>query len=172
MNLNGIRQIGQIFNSHGVRGEIKFEAQTGYPEDLIKLKELFLIKDDQRVAYDVLAIRQVKNHWLLKLKGIDDMDTAKSLKGYGLYCDEALLRPLEDDEFYLDDLYDSKVYSTEGEYLGIITDYFDNGEHGVCEVTDGEDTFMFPTTEEVMKDVVPGEKVVIFLLPNLRDLNK
>lgn len=100
------------------------------------------------------------------------MDTAKSLKGCGLYCKESLLRPLEEDEFYLNDLFDTEVYSTEGEYLGIVTDYFDNGEHGVCEVSDGDESFMFPTTQEILKDVVPGEKVVIFLVPNLRDLNK
>lgn len=172
MNLNGIRKVGQIFNSHGVHGELKFEALTSYPEDLLSLNELVIVKDEQQISYPVKKIRQVKNHWLVKLDGIDDMDTAKNLKGFGLYCKEDLLRPLGDDEFYLDDLFDLKVYSTEGEYLGVITDYFENGEHGVFEVTNGEESFLFPTTNEVMKEVVPGEKVIIFLLPNLRDLNK
>lgn len=172
MNLKGIRQIGEIFNSHGVRGEVKVASHTSYPEIFEEIEEVILIKGEKRITFPVTKTRPAKDHWLFKLEGIDDLDVAKGYRDFAIYVDENILKPLAEDEFLISDLMKAKVYSTEDEYLGVITDYFENGEHGICEVRDGKDIFLFPTTKEVLKEIFPEEKVIINLLPDLKELNQ
>ena len=172
MNLEGIRQIGKIFNSHGVKGEMKVAPYTSYPEIFHDLKEIFLIEGGERTAYRLESAREVKDHWLFRLEGVEDLDGAKRLRNVSIYAEEKELKPLAEDEFRVSDLMKNRVFSTDGEYLGVVENYFENGEHGICEVRDENGSFLFPTTKEVLKEIIPEEKIIIQLLPELRDLNR
>ena len=171
-DLEGIRQIGEIINSHGNKGELKVIPLTTDEEIFQKSENLTLIVDNQRQDVEVISARPVKNFWIIQISGINDIDSAKNIKNAGIFVNEDQLKPLADDEFYIDHLLNAKVYSTENEYLGTITNYFDAGPQGVCEVTDGDKILLFPTTQEVLKTIVPAEKVVVNLIPGLRELNR
>jgi len=172
MNLNNIRQIGKIFNSHGVQGELKVASYTSYPEIYATLDQVILIGKSTKKVYKVINTRPVKDHWLFRLEGVENMDQAKNLKDFDIYVSEDELIPLAEDEFLISDLINAEVYSTENKYLGKIDNYFDNGEHGICEVKmpDGK-IFLFPTTKEVLIDIEANSKVVINVLPELLELN-
>ncbi len=172
MDLEGIIQIGEIINSHGVKGEVKVIPLTDDQEIFSRVKQLILIGNEKRVKYTIINARQVKNYWLIQFDEITDMTSAKMLKKYGIFVEEESIRPLADDEFFIHDLLNSKVYSTENQYLGVITDYFEAGPQGVCEVTLDGDSFLFPTSQEVLKEVIPPGKVIIHLIPDLREINK
>lgn len=172
MNLEGIIQIGTIINSHGTKGELKVLPTTDDPDIFLELDELTIVEDNQKVNYSIINARETKKCWLLTLDQIADMDSAKKLKGKGLFTEEINIRPLEEDEFFVHDLLGSTVYSTEEELLGKITDYFEAGSQGVCEVTTETGSFLFPTSAEILKEVVPPDKVVIHLVPDLLDLNR
>lgn len=170
-NLKGIRQIGTIFNSHGIKGEVKVASLTSYPEIFYDLEEVLLIKEGKRAVYPLARVNVTKDHWLFKLDGIEDLEEAKRIKNSAIYVEEEKLKPLAEDEFRISDLLQAKVFSTENEYLGVVTNYFENGEHGICEVWNEIGGFLFPTTKEVLKEIVPEERVIIHLLPDLRELN-
>jgi ribosomal 30S subunit maturation factor RimM len=55
--------------------------------------------------------------------------------------------------------------------LGTVIRYFEAGSQGVCEVSTGEGTFLFPVTREVLREVEAPDRVVINLLPNLMEVN-
>lgn len=172
MNLNNIRQVGRIFNSHGVKGEVKVAPYTSYPEIFENLDQVTLIRRSTKEIYTVLKARPVKDHWLFLLEGIDDMDKAKSMKDFDIYVSEEEILPLEEDEFLISDLMDAKVYSTDNEYLGTIFNYFDNGEHGICEVKkDNDKIFLFPTSKEVLINIEANTKVIINVLPEMLEIN-
>lgn len=171
-DLEGIRQVGEIINSHGTKGELKVIPLTADNEIFQKSRSFTLIVDNQRQTVEVISARLTKKFWIVQISGIDDIESAKKLKNVGIFADEELLEPLADDEFYIDHLLNAKVYSTEDEYLGTITNYFDAGPQGVFEVTDGDKILLFPTTQEVLKTIVPAEKVVVNLIPGLRELNR
>ena len=172
MNLNNIRQIGKIFNSHGVKGEVKVASYTSYPEIYSKLDQVILIKKNKKEVYKVINTRPVKDHWLFTFEGVKNMDQAKDLKDFGIYVSEDELIPLAEDEFLISDLIDAKVYSTENEYLGKVFNYFENGEHGICEVKrETGKIFLFPTTKEVLIDIDANNKITINILPELLELN-
>ncbi len=173
MDLEGIIQIGAVVDSHGTKGDLKVLPLTDDPEIFHKLDQLILLlKNGEKKIYPLVGARGAKKFWLLKFAEITDMTTALLFKGAAIYTEEDNIRPLDEDEFFIHDLIDSKVYSTDDKYLGVITKYFEAGTQGVCEVQSEEDSFLFPTSQEVLVEVIPSEKVVINLIPELRDLNK
>jgi len=171
-NLEGIRQIGEIINSHGNKGELKIVPMTADEEIFLRSQSFILLVNDQRQSVNIVNARLAKNHWILQFAEIEDIESAKKLKKIGVYAYEDQLHPLAEDEFFIDDLLNAKVYSTENEFLGTITNYFDAGPQVVCEVTDDDESFLFPATQEVLKTIVPAEKVIIQLIPGLRELNR
>ncbi len=146
--------------------------QTDDPGIFLRLDELIRVEDSGKIFHTLQNAREVKNHWLIKLEGISDIDEAKSLKGEALYTTEDQIRPLDEDEFFIHDLIDAEVFSTEGRHLGRIVNYFDAGTQGVCEVESESGSFLFPTSDEILKDVKPDGKVVIQLIPELITLNR
>ncbi len=69
-------EVGQIVNTHGVRGELKVQPWCDYPEQFLDFETLYL--DGQPIK--PLTIRIHKNNVLLTLPGINDMDAALHLK--------------------------------------------------------------------------------------------
>ncbi|MBU2514811.1 ribosome maturation factor RimM [bacterium] len=167
----GIRQIAAIINTHGIKGELKVMPLTDDPEIFLRLEELIVLKDNRKERHSLTGAREAKNHWLLKFDQITDISQAAELKGCALYTEESNLRPLDEEEFFIDDLINSKVYSTDDQYLGKITKYFEAGPQVVCEVDTEDGTFLFPTSAEVLKEIIPPDKVIINLIPGLMDLN-
>jgi 16S rRNA processing protein RimM len=172
MDLDGIIQIGTVIKPHGIKGELKVLAQTNDPAIFLELDRLILIQEGKRKMYTLAGAREDRKNWLLRLKEVTDMTAAQQLKGAALFTEEENVRPLAEDEFFIHDLIDAKVYSTTNQYLGVIVNYFEVGTQGICEVKTECDSFLFPTSHEVLIDVIPSDKVVINLIPELRDLNK
>jgi 16S rRNA processing protein RimM len=172
MSAEGYTQIGTIINSHGIKGEVKVLPSTEDLDLFLDLEQLSIDDGESQRAFTVLRSRSVKNYWLIQFDEIQDMDAAKSLKGAGVYVEDDCLRPLDEDEFFIHDLVGTKVFSTEDQYLGVVTGFFEAGNQGVFEVKDDDGMFLFPASREVLKEIDPGQKVIINLLPGLVDLNR
>ena len=170
MNLDGIRQIGKIINTHGLKGDLKIELMTDDHDLFRELKKIIILDNKKRKEIAIAESRPFKTFWLFKLEGVNDLNQAEIFKGKEIFIEESKLRPLDEDEFYIDDLMGSEVFSTKNELLGKITDYFLAGEQGVCEVSKDGSSFLFPATKEVLKKIdTDQKKVQIELLEGLRD---
>ena len=69
-------EVGEIVNTHGVRGELKVQPWCDDAEQFLDFKALYL--DGKAVAPK--SVRIHKNSVLLTLPGVDDMDAALHLK--------------------------------------------------------------------------------------------
>lgn len=69
-------EVGEIVNTHGVRGELKVQPWCDDAEQFLDFKTLYL--DGKAVAPK--SVRIHKNSVLLTLPGVDDMDSALHLK--------------------------------------------------------------------------------------------
>jgi len=172
MRAEELTQIGEIVNSHGIKGELKILPFTEDENLFTRLGYLILLRNNEPQILDVISSRPFKNFWLVRLEGIADMTAAESLKGQAVFIEDEKLRPLDEDEFFIHDLMDVEVYSTDDEYLGVITKFFETGNQGVFEVTLNGEVFLFPASQEILKEIDPSKRVVIKLVPGLRELNK
>ncbi|MCL2620459.1 MAG: ribosome maturation factor RimM [Defluviitaleaceae bacterium] len=163
-------QIGKIVNTVGVRGEIKIYPTTDDPKRFSLLSEIETL--DTKGIKKVFAIEKVryqKNLVIMKLSGVDDMDTATGLRGYTIIVDRANALPLDEDQYYIADLIELDVTTEEGQKLGVIADVLQTGANDVYVVRPevGKDILIPAIKQCVINVDVAGGKVVVRLMEGL-----
>jgi 16S rRNA processing protein RimM len=104
----------------------------------------------------------------LKLRDIDDMNTAETFKDTYISIFEDQLRDLPEDSYYLFDLEGMDVYSTDGDYIGKISDIFQTGANDVYEVKNNNISYLIPAIKDVVKSVdVQDKKMIINVIEGL-----
>ena len=171
--LQGYTQIGNIFNVHGIKGELKMAALSEDVDFLAGLKEVHLQIGSKLSPWKIKKIRPHKEFWLLWLVEVNDRNKAEDLKDTKVFVPDEMIRPLEDGEFFIHEMVGKDVFSTSGDALGAISDYFENGSQMVFEVKakdSGQIDFMFPAVDEILISV-EEDRVVIEPIEGLLDLN-
>ena len=70
-------EVGQIVNTHGVRGELKVQPWCDSAEALCRLKRLYFEEGKQELK--VVSARTQKRMAILKLEGVDSIEQADLL---------------------------------------------------------------------------------------------
>ncbi len=167
---NRFFEIGVISNTHGIKGVLKVFPTTDYPERFKKLKKVFVELRGKTEVHNVENVWYHKQFVLLKLSGIDSMTDAEAYKTGRILIEESDAVPLEENEYYVRDLYDMEVFTEEGELLGIIKDVFPTGANDVYVISkEGEPDLLIPAIKDCILNVdVAGRKMTVRLLKGLR----
>lgn len=172
VNMNEMFTVGKIVNTHGVKGEIKVIPTTDDPKRFKKLKNIF-VERKKLETYEIENVRYHKNFVLLKLKGIEDINTAELLKGSVIKIDRKDSLPLKKDEYYISDLFGLQVYTEEERFLGELMDIIETGSNDVYVVKkeDREKDLLLPAIKQVIKGVdLESKKMIVHLLEGLEEL--
>ena len=150
--------VGKVLKAHGVKGEVKAECYTDAPSDLLSVKRLLIDGKE----YPVEKIREQGGFLLVKLRSVEDMNAAETLRGKTLFAEKADLPALPQGRFYIRDVVGSVVF-VENERLGKLTDVLQYGSADVFVVKtpDGGDV-LFPYVGDVVSSVdVEDKKIVL-----------
>ena len=142
--------VGQIVNTHGLKGEVKVNIRTDAPE----VFELFeSVYTENKAEYEVRGVRYQKGCVLLKLKGIDDVDDAERMRGAVLYADRDIFSSLPEDTYLVADIVGLKV--KEGEIVyGTVEDVLTTGSNDVYAVKDGNGKMIYiPAIKSVVSEI-------------------
>jgi 16S rRNA processing protein RimM len=143
--------IGRVFKPWGVRGEVKVEILTEFPERFASLRTVYL--GDDAKPFLVTGARLHGNAALLKFKGIDVPEDAEALRDQVVQVAREDAVKLPKGKLYLYQLIGLRVVTVEGEALGEITDVIDTGANDVYVVHDGQREILVPAIEEVVKEI-------------------
>ena len=162
-------EVGQIVNTFGVMGLVKVKAFTDDLERFDSLKKVYICKKDKLEEVEIEEVKYHKGMVLLKLKGIDNMNDAESLKGLYLKIDRKDAKKLPKDTYFIADLIGLEVYSDEGKLLGRLDDIFKTGANDVYVVKDDlGKQLLLPSIPEVIKEIdLSGEKIIVHLIKGL-----
>lgn len=162
--------IGNIVNTQGIKGEVRVMPTVDDVSRFELLDHIFVDRKGNIKEYEVENVRFHKQFVLLKLKGIDDMTAAETLKGTVVKITEDMAVPCEDDEYYIRDLYDMEVVTVEGEKLGIISDVIFTGANDVYAVKNEEGKeILVPAIKDCIINVdVENNTMTVKLLEGLR----
>ena len=120
---------------HGIRGELRVKTFTGDPLALGDYGPLYA-KDGR--AFEILAIRPAKYLVVVRLKGVNDRDSAERLAGTELFVDRsALPDDGDEDEFYHADLVGLAVRDETGDTIGKIAAVQNFGGGDILDLTLG-----------------------------------
>jgi 16S rRNA processing protein RimM len=98
----------------------------------------------------------------MRFAGINSPEAAKALNGAQLLACREQAAPLDDGEFYIEDLKGLQVITEAGETIGCITDIIDGGGGELAEIklTDGEKR-LIPFRKEFFKEICPKKGKVV-----------
>lgn len=152
--MNGFRPVcvGEITAAHGVRGAVKIRAFTADARSLPEYAPLF--DETAKRRFDVIFQSFAKDHWLAKLKGVEDRNAAEALRGTRLYIDRAQLPATDEDEFYHADLIGLEAAFASGETFGTVKAVYDFGGGDMLEIAKAEGgTALLPFTRAVVPTI-------------------
>lgn len=105
---------------------------------------------------------------LLKLEGVDDRETAATLRNEHLLVREADLELLPEGEYYRFQLIGLRAFTTDGRDLGEITEIIETRGNDVFVVNGPGGESLIPVIEDVVREVdIKGGKVTVEVVPGL-----
>lgn len=141
-------EVGQIVNTHGVRGELKLNPWDVEPEVLRRCKTFYIDGEARRIA----AARVHKNCLLFTVPGVDTLDSALDYKGKVVSIRRSDVR-LPVGEYFTAELMGLKVLDAQtGEELGEIADVLPYPGHDVY-VVRGKKEFMVPAVPAFIGEI-------------------
>ena len=162
--------VGRVGKPHGVQGEMKVVPETDDPERFADLETCYVGPRPEAVTpFAIASVRYQHTKRgitvLLGLKAIADRNQAEALRGHMVYAHRDDLPALDEDEFFIEDLIDLDVITTEGEEVGTIVDVMDLPGHPVYVVArPGQPDALIPGVPEFL-EIIDLEEGRVVLRP-------
>lgn len=159
--------IGQLINTHGVKGELKATALTDNPDRFNKLKWVYIQKQNETLEkYKIAGVKFFKQFVILKFEGIDCIEAAEKLKGLYMKVDRENAVKLPKDSYFITDIIGLNVYDENNTVLGKLTDVIQTGSNDVYTVKDDSGKeILIPALRSVVKEVSIQDGRISVILP-------
>ena len=154
--------IGDLVNTHGIKGEVKVISNFKYKEEVFKKDNIIYINDKK---YIINTHRKHQKYDLLTLTGYENINDVINLKGNKIYINR------EDYTFsgiLNEDLYGKKVYDKE-KYIGNLKEIINNKNQELLVIEKENKTYLVPYVDEFVKEI--NEDIKLDLIKGLIDEN-
>ena len=131
-------EAGEIVTTHGIRGEVKVLTWLDSPEMLCEFERCRIGGKEYKI--DTCRVQNTCN--LMKLKGVDTMEDAQSMRGKIV---ELYREDIDDDVIFGAELVGVEVYC-DGKCIGKITEVLDYPGNSVYVINKG--AYMIPAVKE------------------------
>lgn len=148
--------VGIVGAPFGVRGQVKVHLPSGEKSHVEELTSVLLRVADREKIYGIEETGGGPSAFTVKFQGIDSPEAAKALKGAELIAPRSQAAPLEENEFYIEDLKGLSVVlgSLKGEALGTVQDILEGGGGQIVELTlNTGDSRLVPFRDEFFGDI-------------------
>ena len=153
---------GIILKPKGLKGEVKVEVITDFPESFLSRQEYYAGKSVDSV--ERLKVKKASLAggfaWLF-FDGIDNMEKAEALSGWQLFVEEDQLLPQPDNRAYLHEIIGMKVLDSHRREVGVVTNVIRMPAHEVYEVQVDGKKILLPAIDEFVEEFNLGEKYII-----------
>jgi 16S rRNA processing protein RimM len=162
--------IGKAIKPFGVKGEVRIELMTDFPERFKKLRRVYLVSSAGReIACDVRSVRfDAGGSLFLLFSGYDSPEKARELNGWFIKVPQEEVVPLPEGSYYHFELIGMEVFSESGEKLGSIVHIFPTGSNDVYVMKQGRKEIYIPATKDIIKQVDrTARKMIIHVMDGL-----
>ncbi len=146
--------IGKVVALFGIHGEIKVLSLTDIPNRFAELEVIYLGSD--HIRHSIKSVRPYKGDMVvMKLAGIDDANTAETVRNLDLSIPLSQLAPLPPDSYYQHDIIGLEVVTIDGQNVGKIVDIMVTGSNDVYIIegkTPGQE-ILIPAIKDVIKQI-------------------
>lgn len=155
-------EAGKIVNTHGVKGEVKIQPWADSADFLRRFEKIYI----ESKPYRVLKSREQKGMFYAQLEGVEDVNTAMTLKNRVIFIDrdDACL---EEGAYFIQDIIGASVVTEDGTELGKLAEVLDMPASSIY-VVKGEREIMIPAVPEfVLKVDVPAGVITVRLIEGM-----
>ena len=165
-------RIGEIANTHGIRGEVKVYPTTDDVARFKKLKKCILETKQGEMLLHVESCKFFKQFAILKFKEFNNINEVEQYKHCSLYVEREDAVKCEEDEYYIADLVGCTVYNEDDSELGDLIDVIQTGANDVYVVRmESGKELMIPAIKECILSVsITERRVKVHLLRGLLEL--
>lgn len=156
-------EIGQIVNTHGLKGHLKVVPFTDDINRFKELKNIYINFKNELIECTIQEVKFIKNLVMLKLENIDDINDAEKYKGCYLKINRKDAKKLDKNTYFIADLIGLDVYDMQNNKIGILDDIFPTGSNDVYVVNleDGKQ-ILLPAISKVIKEIdIEQRKIIV-----------
>lgn len=124
--------------------------------------KVMLEKKDATGIYEVEYIKQLKDRIGLKLKGIEDQETAERWKGAEVYLEKDQLKPLDESEYYHFELEGAQVLDETGGLIGTVNHVESGAGNDILNISGEKGEILIPFVKAIIASVdIENKKIVV-----------
>jgi 16S rRNA processing protein RimM len=154
--------IGLVGAPFGINGFVKVRPLSGEIDHLLKLRSVIVYRDGEERYLNIDEIASAPPGVHIKFEGINNPEAAKTLNGARLIVSREQAAPLEEGEFYIEDLKGLPVSGENGELIGYISDIIEGGGGYLAEIelASGEKR-LIPFRKEFFTEISPEKGKIV-----------
>lgn len=146
-------KLGRITGTHGLKGEMRFEPWCDSPDFVKKFTTLY--RDPRgESSVKVEGARTQGNIVLLRLAGVDDVDSASLLRGHILWMKRSDAEPPEG-RWYVEELIGCRVIDADdgSKFYGELRGVTNSGASDIWEIEKDGREYLFPAVADMIESV-------------------
>lgn len=163
--------VGKVLKPQGIKGEVKVEIITSFPEHFSELEHLYIQIEENWQTYSIDSLRLTDKFVFIKFKDIYSIEDTEILRTKELYIPKEELKKLADDEYFIHDLSGIRVYNEQGSFRGEIcrVETYTSNDVYILKMTSGKE-ILIPAIKDVVKKIdISGNKMIIHEMEGLFD---
>lgn len=134
MEQQRIEVVGKLGSTYGIRGWLRIYSSTEQAESIFEYRPWFLKIKGEWQPTELENWRHHNHEIIVKLKGVDDRETAQTLANVEIGVDLSVFPELEEGDYYWHDLIGCSVVNLEGYTMGTVTEMMETGSNDVLVV--------------------------------------
>lgn len=150
--------VGQIINTHGIKGEVKVYPLTDDTRRFRKLDTVYIDGIERKVSWCKLQPDKI----ILKIEGIETPEDAYKFRDKYIEIKRDNAVKLENDRYFVADIIGSKVIDENDNEIGNVFDVIVTGSNDVYWVKeDGKEDVLVPALKSVIVKMDMENKLII-----------
>ncbi|OCN05013.1 hypothetical protein A4S06_09595 [Erysipelotrichaceae bacterium MTC7] len=139
-------EIGQIVNTHGLRGELKIKLDTDFANERFKVGNKVFVGD---IEMQVHSFRMNKGMALVAFKDLLDINLVEKYKGEKVYVNR---EDIQDDGqgYFFFDLVGCEVVDQDGQLIGKVEEMIDTAANPIMRI---DQKILIPFVDAFVKSV-------------------
>lgn len=158
--------IGEIVNTHGIKGEVRIISDFKYKKEVFK-KDFNLYIGEDKTKLVINTYRIHKNYDMVTFIGINDINDVLDYKGKKVYINR--------DEIEFSGILDTDIIGLEvitDKKIGVVKDIMKTKAHDILVVEENDSRYLIPYIKEFVDKIdLKNKKIYIKEIEGLIDEN-
>ncbi|MGH7816670.1 MAG: ribosome maturation factor RimM [Candidatus Binatia bacterium] len=158
--------LGEIVATHGLDGWLRLNPFNPNSDTLSPGLQVYLEKSGSQSLHELESSKAHKRNFLIKLRGVNHIDTAQQCVGSLLLVGDAALEALEPGQYYQYQVVGFEVFDRHGVRVGKISALMSTAGGELFVVQGEQKEHLIPAVKEIVEKVDFLEKKIIIDPPD------